>query len=310
MSVRLCCWVSEQWQAKGWRWMWRRGTCKACPSPHWSLPDRPLRQTFPAVLSGKTECDQGPQRFKRHASHMIAKLMQDPSAAVWSHSCRLEWNTPVFSHIVTVFVWWICHNTDNRENNMSQLCRTKLSSSLAPLGKLVCINKGGNADIWSPLETLSCVSTKVPAANSSAHTDIIQISWDIFDFTALLQCLFVWVFGYHSFFTLPRRLLLFPAVILAPGCSKASSQAGWMLGSSLLKNDIKVMKCQSRLDMSVRALEHSGSVWALRSTDNAVLHFHLCCLHVRVWGSHLVFIFYQNVSIFVGGEPVAPPLVW
>lgn len=53
-----------------------------------------------------------------------------------------------------------------------------------PLGKLVCINERGNADIWSPLETLSCVSTKVLAANSSARTDIIQISRNVFECTA------------------------------------------------------------------------------------------------------------------------------
>lgn len=35
----------------------------------------------------------------------------------------------------------------------------------------------------------------------------------------------------------------FPAVILALERSKASSHVGWMLGSSLVKNDIKVMQC-------------------------------------------------------------------
>lgn len=60
--------------------------------------------------------------------------------------------------------------------------------------------------------------------------------------------------------------------------------------------------------MSVRPFECTGSVWALRTTaDSAVLHFHLCRLRVSGWGFHLVFIFYQNVSIFVGEVLVVSP---
>lgn len=62
--------------------------------------------------------------------------------------------------------------------------------------------------------------------------------------------------------------------------------------------------------MSVRALEvlseHSGVRQIARSSISICAVFGQVCLH----GSHLAFIFYQNVSILVGGEePMASPLL-
>lgn len=233
---------------------------------------------------------------------MLAKIMHDASAVIWSPGCCLEWNSVLSYCDILLSDEYVITRINQR---VKVVLNVALFSS--SLGKLVCINKGGNADIWSPLETLSCVSTKVPAPNSSTHTDIIQISQDAFDCAALQQRFFVRVFGNHIFFHVTTATTYswpWGVANLHHGQDGCWVPAYWRTILRLWRAGLEQIRYECE--------GSQGSVWALSiAADSMVLHFHLCCLHVSVPGSHLVFIFYQNVSIFVGGEePVASPLVW
>lgn len=172
---------------------------------------------------------------------MLAKIMHDASAVIWSPGCCLEWNSVLSYCDILLSDEYVITRINQRI--ACQSCAER-SSLLFFSWKAGLYQQGRKCwHMESTWDTFLCF-------HKSSCTQFIYSHWHNPDISGCLwmcraaAALLCPGFLKPHFFSCYHSDYLF----LALGCSKSPSRAGWMLGSSLLKNDIKVMKSWSRAD--------------------------------------------------------------